>query len=88
MRCTPAHVPGHHPYSLHLQAATLQRWSHLAYRLAEEDIDPDYTPSQPGGDMYVKYNSILHGDLRPGQKPPLSVNFIRKFLSTAKRRGR
>lgn len=38
--------------------------------------------------MYVKYNSTLHGPLAPGAKPPLSVNFLRKYLTIVKRRGR
>ena len=38
--------------------------------------------------MYVKYNRTLHGPLTDGRKPPLSVNFIRKFLVIARRRGR
>ena len=38
--------------------------------------------------MYVKYNSTLHGPLAPGAKPPLSVPFLRKYLTIVKRRGR
>ena len=38
--------------------------------------------------MYVKYNSTLHGPLAPGGKPPLSVSFLRKFLTIVKRRSR
>lgn len=38
--------------------------------------------------MYVKYNRVLHGPLGDGRKPPLSINFLRKFLIIAKRRGR
>ncbi len=38
--------------------------------------------------MYVKYNSTLHGPLAPGAKPPLSVNFLRRYLTIVKRRGR
>ena len=57
-------------------------------RLAEDDEDEQDSQEQEGGDMYVKYNRTLHGTLAEGQKPPLSVNFIRKFLIIAKRRGR
>lgn len=60
----------------------------IACRLAEDDEDENESEEATGGDMYVKYNSTLHGPLAPGAKPPLSVNFLRKFLTIVKRRGR
>lgn len=66
------------------------QWSEVgfAYRLAEDDEDENEVAEASGGDMYVKYNSTLHGPLAPGAKPPLSVTFLRKFLTLVKRRGR
>ena len=55
-------------------------------RLAEDDEDENQDRAE--GDMYVKYNSTLHGPLAPGAKPPLSVDFLRKYLTIVKRRGR
>lgn len=57
-------------------------------RLAEDDEDENEAENNNSGDMYVKYNSTLHGPLTPGAKPPLSVPFLRKFLTIVKRRGR
>ena len=53
-----------------------------------DDEDEEEEREQEGGDMYVKYNRTLHGPLAPGTRTPLSVNFLKKFLTIVKRRGR
>ena len=60
-------------------------------RPGEEDEDEEEAGGREqgaDGGMYVKYNATLHGPLTPGSKPPLSVAFLKKFLTIAKRRGR
>ena len=42
-------------------------------------------PDQRKG-MYVKYDRKLHGPKVPGQKDPLSTNFLKKFIKIAKNR--
>ena len=38
--------------------------------------------------MYVKYDARLHGPRVPGRQPPLTVHFLKKFLTIVKRRCR
>ena len=37
---------------------------------------------------YAKYDRCLHGPAEAGEHPPLSVHFLRKFLTIIKRRAR
>lgn len=38
--------------------------------------------------MYCKRSNLLHASFTAGGKPPLSVKFLKKYLSMARRRGR
>lgn len=57
-------------------------------RMEEEDEDDEAEARPKQADMYCKYNEVLHGPLAPGGKPPLSVPFLKKFMTIVKRRGR
>ena len=48
-----------------------------------EDEDAD-----PTAGMYAKYDRCLHGPRSELTQPPLSVAFLRKFLTIIKRRAR
>lgn len=54
----------------------------------EDDEDNEDEASDPRKGMYVKYDRKLHGPKQPGQKDPLSVTFLKKFIKTAKSRTR
>ena len=54
----------------------------------DEDDETEEGASDPRKGMYVKYDRKLHGPKRPGQKDPLSVTFLKKFIRTAKQRTR
>lgn len=54
-----------------------------------EDDDEDENGQEttdPRKGMYVKYDRKLHGPKRPGQKDPLSVTFLKKYIKIAKRK--
>ena len=54
----------------------------------EDDEENEDGASDPRKGMYVKYDRKLHGPKQPGQKDPLSVTFLKKFIKTAKTRTR
>lgn len=53
-----------------------------------EDAEDDDGDRDPTADMYAKYDRCLHGPRREGEHPPLSVHFLKKFLTIIKRRAR
>ncbi len=58
--------------------------SHYTLRAQDaEDEDAD-----PTAGMYAKYDRCLHGPRSELTQPPLSVAFLRKFLTIIKRRAR
>ena len=58
--------------------------SHLSKNVQDaEDEDAD-----PTAGMYAKYDRCLHGPRSELTQPPLSVAFLRKFLTIIKRRAR
>ena len=68
---------GHH-------AVMAQASSHYTLRAQDgEDEDAD-----PTAGMYAKYDRCLHGPRSELTQPPLSVAFLRKFLTIIKRRAR
>ena len=76
----------------HTQSVTQEIVMH-AHRLDmelddEDDEDNEDEASDPRKGMYVKYDRKLHGPKQPGQKDPLSVTFLKKFIKTAKSRTR
>ena len=54
----------------------------------DDDDENEQEASDPSKAMYVKYDRKLHGPKRPGQKDPLSVTFLKKFIKVAKNRTR
>ncbi|KAA6417220.1 MAG: DNA replication licensing factor MCM3 protein 1-like [Trebouxia sp. A1-2] len=52
----------------------------------DDDEENDENHPDPRKGMYVKYDRKLHGPKRPGQKDPLSTNFLKKFIKIAKNR--
>lgn len=52
---------------------------------AEDDADGERDPT---ADMYAKYDACLHGPRAPGEHPPLSLHFLKKFFAIIKRRAR
>jgi hypothetical protein len=52
----------------------------------DDDEENDENHPDPRKGMYVKYDRKLHGPKRPGQKDPLSINFLKKFIKIAKNR--
>ena len=54
----------------------------------EDDEENEDGAADPRKGMYVKYDRKLHGPKQPGQKDPLSVTFLKKFIKTAKTRTR
>lgn len=54
----------------------------------EDDEDDYLDDTDPEKSMYVKGNSMLYGPKKAGQKPPLTHNFLRKYIKIAKNRGR
>lgn len=54
----------------------------------ELDDSDDADDHSPDDRMYAKYSPALYGPRKPGQKPPLSTAFLKKFLKIAKNRGR
>ena len=68
---------GHH-------AAAAAASTHLTGSVQDaEDEDAD-----PAAGMYAKYDRCLHGPRSELAQPPLSVAFLRKFLTIIKRRAR
>jgi len=57
-------------------------------RRDEEAEEEEEDEAAAGAEMYVKYNPCLHGPRVPGRQPPLTVHFLKKFLTIVKRRGR
>ena len=52
----------------------------------DDDEEDDKIHLDPRKGMHVKYDRKLHGPKRPGQKDPLSTNFLKKFIKIAKNR--
>lgn len=80
---------------LHLCDSALQQMQNSAHIVQDgcrmdmdlEDDDDDENDQQASDSrkgMYVKYDRKLHGPKRPGQKDPLSVTFLKKYIRIAK----
>ena len=59
-----------------------------ARRRDEDAEEEEEDEAAAGGEMYVKYDARLHGPRVPGRQPPLTVHFLKKFLTIVKRRCR
>ena len=57
-----------------------------ARRRDEDAEEEEEDEAAAGGEMYVKYDARLHGPRVPGRQPPLTVHFLKKFLTIVKRR--
>ena len=68
---------GHHA----MMAPAPSHCSASAQDAEDEDADPT-------AGMYAKYDRCLHGPRSELTQPPLSVAFLRKFLTIIKRRAR
>ena len=76
-RLAQGFLQGHH-------AMMLLASSHYSVSAQDgEDEDADPTTG-----MYAKYDRCLHGPRSELTQPPLSVAFLRKFLTIIKRRAR
>ena len=53
----------------------------------DDDEEDDENYPEPRKGIYVKYDRKLHGPKQPGQKDPLSTNFLKKFIKVAKNRA-
>ena len=53
-----------------------------------EDADEEDGDRDPQADMYAKYDACLHGPREAHEHPPLSVHFLKKFLTIIRRRAR
>ena len=56
--------------------------------LIEDVQDAEDEDADPTAGMYAKYDRCLHGPRSELTQPPLSVAFLRKFLTIIKRRAR
>ncbi|KAK9821947.1 hypothetical protein WJX81_000309 [Elliptochloris bilobata] len=56
-------------------------------RRDEEAEEEEEDEAAAGSEMYVKYDARLHGPRVPRRQPPLTVHFLKKFLTIVKRRS-
>ncbi|KAK9824374.1 hypothetical protein WJX72_009826 [[Myrmecia] bisecta] len=53
----------------------------------DDNEEEDEEGGEQESEMYAKYDPRLHGARVPGQKEPLTLTFLKKFITIVKRRG-